>query len=131
MAHVRLDVLTSFIPSELDVDGTGSKLRECTPAQDAEPAYYSVEDIIKITNQPEYMADPGSSIKKFMATFWGHTYQVWAGIDSNGRVIEGIIALRCPPFYSPHAFPGDDVSEEKGTPPIGFPTQATLPTPIV
>jgi hypothetical protein len=123
MAHVNLNILTPFGPSELNVPGTNNKLRECTPAQDTEPFYFSVEDVIMLTNQHGF-----HSLKKYMATFWGHTYPVWVGHNGNGDILEGVVMLACPPFYKPHASPGSLITSV--VPPPGFPTLATLP-PVV
>jgi hypothetical protein len=127
MAHVSLNAggLTPFEPSPLNVPHCDNKLRECTPAQDAEPFYYSVEDIIVITTDPAY----GGVIKKHMAKFWGHTYPVWVGYKADGTVNGAVIALACPPYYKPHAFPGVGISGTT-TPPEGFPTLATLPPEV-
>ncbi len=101
--------------NELTPNAFGFRLQPCTAAEDAESAPFYPEDIILVTNQPNC-----ASISKKMATFWGRRHQVWVGHDSSGNVIEGdgLIALRCPPYYPPATFAG--MEETEASKPSGF-----------
>jgi hypothetical protein len=126
MAYVRLEKLEQLgDPNDPQfVAGSDGRLQECTPEEVVDPAYFSAEDIIRITNQTDF-----HSIKKLKARFWGRKHQVWVGYKQDGNLLTGVIALQCPPYYKPHAFPGVDVSEVSVAP-EGFPTQATLPAEL-
>ena len=112
MAYTHLSELSDVPPDRVSIDG---KLEYCTPAEDSEPASFYPEDIYRITNQPTCV-----STSKKMATFWGLRLQVWVGHDNAGNVLPGVVALRCPPYYPPHTYPG--VEETAGSKPSGFPT---------
>ena len=112
MAYVRLEKLETISNGTV---ASGGKLRDCTPSEDAEPASFYPEDIIRITAQTGF-----ASMQKQMATFWGETHQVWVGYDSMQNILTSVIATRCPPYYPPHTFPGVDISDMEK--PEGFPS---------
>jgi hypothetical protein len=110
MAYTNWNELTP-ISSAASLDG---RLEYCTPTEDGTPASFYTEDIALVTNQAGCV-----SISKKMATFWGQRHKVWVGHDSENRVIRGIVALQCPPYYPPHTSPGVEVFESDK--PASFP----------
>ncbi len=88
--------------SDLDaITGTTVKHEICTPAEDQAGSPFYVEDIIRLTQQPDFQ-----SIKKYMAKFWGKRWQVWIGHKADGTILEEVIALACPPYYPPYTTVG-------------------------
>lgn len=107
MAYTEWDSLDNSSLINNDPLYIDQKLDKCTPAEDNEEASFYVEDIIRVTNQTDF-----HSIRKVMARFWGERHQVWVGYKSDGiTVLKDVIALRCPPYYPPHSYPGVNVSD--------------------
>ncbi|MCU0346749.1 MAG: hypothetical protein MUC59_07385 [Saprospiraceae bacterium] len=87
MAYTSYQELDPFGPSE-------GKLETCTPAEDQAPSPFYPEDLLLISQQPGF-----ATLQKHMARFWGRRWQVWAGYDGDGKLLEEVIAIRCPPYY--------------------------------
>ncbi len=84
---------TSYL--ELDPYGEiDNKLETCTAAEDQAPSPFYPEDLLLISQQPSF-----NSLQKHMARFWGRRWQVWVGYDNNGKRLNEVIALKCPPYY--------------------------------
>lgn len=111
MAYTNWNELTP-VSSAASLDG---RLEYCTPTEDGTPTSFYTEDILRVINQAGCV-----SISKKMATFWGLRLQVWVGHDSNNSIIQGVVALQCPPYYPPHTSPG--VEATAAGKPAGFPT---------
>ncbi len=85
MAHTRYD--------QLDVVN-GQRHKECTTQQLAANNQFYGEDLLIVMGQADV-----HTIRKFRASFWGTERAVWIAVKADDTLIEGSVALACPPYY--------------------------------
>lgn len=78
---------------ELDIVD-GQRHKECTTEQRAANNQFYGEDLLIVLGQTDV-----HTIKKFRASFWGVERAVWIALKANNTVIQGLVALACPPYY--------------------------------
>lgn len=79
---------------ELDLVN-GKRHKECTAEQlAANNQFYGEDLLIVLGGDPEV-----HTIRKFRASFWGAERAVWIAVRADDTVIQGLVALACPPYY--------------------------------